>query len=109
MVSGCERIRPSGAADIFSGAFAKHIEQRNDVEHKRGEYDQPDGAVGYDHTGITSNEPRTGGTKLLPRKPTLGYEMAGSTGQTKHLGTEFVKCNPNRNFTMESIDHRFRK
>ncbi|EMO21408.1 hypothetical protein LEP1GSC168_1237 [Leptospira santarosai str. HAI134] len=31
MVSGCERICPSGAADIFSGAFPKHIEQRNSV------------------------------------------------------------------------------
>ncbi|EMO99706.1 hypothetical protein LEP1GSC120_1013 [Leptospira santarosai str. 200702252] len=30
-------------------------------------------------------------------------------GQTKHLGTEFIKRNPNRNFTMESIDHGFRK
>ncbi|AVV51474.1 Uncharacterized protein XB17_02897 [Leptospira santarosai] len=55
MASGCERIRPSGTADIFSGALAKHIEQRNSVEHKRGEYDQPDGAGNDDHAGITSD------------------------------------------------------
>ncbi|WP_157787738.1 TIGR04388 family protein [Leptospira weilii] len=91
---------------FFSDTFPKHRKQRNIDEHEFGENDQPDCASSDNNTGHTKHKPGTSGTKLLPRSSSLGYEMAGSAKQTKHLGTEFLECDPERNPAMESIDYR---